>query len=440
MVPNLRPRRRDGFVLVGVVMFVLALTILGLSLFGLSSFEAQFLGRSINENQAFDYATGGIERAKFVLAHTNDLGAVGRNMSDATPIVGAIYASAVQDGESTGTVIWGDPDGPPAPPIQITVRARYNNAVRTVSASYTPSQILNPYKYVLSTFSTLSGSVAINTTDVYGASRAGTVMLDGHTWQNAPDSSFKAFLATPTATTVQIGKVPTLNADIADFITSHAAGAGAPTLIAGNPSVLQFSGPNPNVNYFVSDNPLGSNPTGSNSGFSIRLWSEATLSVRDTVVWLLPHGVRFENLVTVSSADGDSACLVIVANPNGTYMETIGGVTTDYRDLAIWCFGAIRSSGKMRVILAAGGEARLEHFNNSTVPSGFPYVSIYARNVFLMGPLASSGNLMHDAHPFPYNNDPLIDRLVSYGALPGSERFSDARFKLLAGSWQENSP
>ena len=45
MTPRDRSPRHgeSGFVLIGVVIFVLALTIIGISLFSLSSYEAQFL-------------------------------------------------------------------------------------------------------------------------------------------------------------------------------------------------------------------------------------------------------------------------------------------------------------------------------------------------------------------------------------------------------------
>src|SRR6266487_6565136 len=70
------PGGERGFVLVGVVMLVLALTILGLSLFSLSSFESQFLGRSLDGACAFHAANGGLDRARFALAATESLQSV----------------------------------------------------------------------------------------------------------------------------------------------------------------------------------------------------------------------------------------------------------------------------------------------------------------------------------------------------------------------------
>jgi hypothetical protein len=58
------PEDDRGFVIVGVVMFVLALTILGLSLFSLSSYESQFLNRSLAREQAcgLQHPFGGVDR------------------------------------------------------------------------------------------------------------------------------------------------------------------------------------------------------------------------------------------------------------------------------------------------------------------------------------------------------------------------------------------
>src|SRR5882762_4373424 len=88
------PSAGKGFVLVGVVMFVLALTILGISLFGLSTYEAQFYGESSNALQAFYSAAGGIERAKFVLVSQKTLESVTDNLTQPGGVEGVVYARA----------------------------------------------------------------------------------------------------------------------------------------------------------------------------------------------------------------------------------------------------------------------------------------------------------------------------------------------------------
>src|SRR5262245_6741389 len=81
-----------GFVLPGVVMFVIVLTILGLSLFALSSYEAQFMNATLDETQAFYLANGAIDRAKFLLTSTYQLQIVSANRG-----AGVDSAIAIQD-------------------------------------------------------------------------------------------------------------------------------------------------------------------------------------------------------------------------------------------------------------------------------------------------------------------------------------------------------
>src|SRR5262249_38055573 len=87
--------RRDGergFVLPGVVMFVIVLTILGLSLFALSSYEAQFMNATLDQTQAFYFANGAIDRARYLLTSTYRLQDVASNLG-----AGVDSAIAIQD-------------------------------------------------------------------------------------------------------------------------------------------------------------------------------------------------------------------------------------------------------------------------------------------------------------------------------------------------------
>src|SRR5207244_4210514 len=68
-----RPRDRTGFVLIGVIMFVLALTILGLSLFGLSTYESQFITASLDQTQLDELAQSALERTRYALAVSSRL-------------------------------------------------------------------------------------------------------------------------------------------------------------------------------------------------------------------------------------------------------------------------------------------------------------------------------------------------------------------------------
>src|SRR5436309_4094894 len=96
-----------GFVLVGVVMLVLALTILGLSLFSLSSFESQFLGRSLDGACAFHAANGGLDRARFALAATESLQSVRAGLPEHVVSTTAFQEQEPGDTLTTGQVLWG---------------------------------------------------------------------------------------------------------------------------------------------------------------------------------------------------------------------------------------------------------------------------------------------------------------------------------------------
>src|SRR5262245_17287191 len=98
--PLRRAREEAGFILPGVVMFVLVLTIIGLSLFSLSSYEAQFMHQTLRKTEAFYEAASAIDRARFVLMST-------RNLGDVSALSGTgniEYAVATQGDDSTQAV------------------------------------------------------------------------------------------------------------------------------------------------------------------------------------------------------------------------------------------------------------------------------------------------------------------------------------------------
>ena len=137
--PGPRTRGTAGFVLIGVVIFVLALTIIGLSLFSLSSYEAQFLQRSLDEEQAFQSAVGGMERAKFLLERMDDLGLVSQAWPPGTHVVAASAAQRVPAGLVTaGPVSWD-----PADSVYLSITAEIitpqaDTVRRTVSGRFIP--------------------------------------------------------------------------------------------------------------------------------------------------------------------------------------------------------------------------------------------------------------------------------------------------------------
>src|SRR5882724_6156313 len=159
-VANLRSIPDDhGFVLVGVVMFVLALTILGLSLFALSSYEGQFMDRSYDSDQALFTAQSGIEHAKFLLGRGGRLEDVRTSLFPS----GVVYASAhLADGS--------DPDSvgplPRQDSLEIRVMANVNGERRMLAAKFTDVAGQGLYKNLL----TVSDSVMVETADPLGIS------------------------------------------------------------------------------------------------------------------------------------------------------------------------------------------------------------------------------------------------------------------------------
>src|SRR6266487_1893846 len=170
------PGGERGFVLVGVVMLVLALTILGLSLFSLSSFESQFLTRSRDQEAAFYAATGQIERVKFELARTGRLESSWFGVPDG--VVDSSRAWQWQAGAmtETGTVYPGE--------VQILVHARVRQAERTVSGIYISNFAADYYRRLITT----SGAISV---DVGSPPlRQGTVWLEGKIYEAGPPSAW----------------------------------------------------------------------------------------------------------------------------------------------------------------------------------------------------------------------------------------------------------
>ena len=135
---DIRHSLAGGFVLIGVVMFVLALTILGISLFGLSSYEAQFYERSRDDAQAFYSALGGIDRAKFVLQRQKHYEDVMLNLPlgdivYARARVAQSYAGGPAVGDTTGIV-----DFSGNTRVEIRVLAIHNGERSMVEQTFVP--------------------------------------------------------------------------------------------------------------------------------------------------------------------------------------------------------------------------------------------------------------------------------------------------------------
>src|SRR5262249_10843715 len=136
-------RDERGFILVGVVTFMLALTILGLSLFALSSYEAQFFYASAAREQSLQNSESGMELVKALLASpTARLEWAHRAEGQLGVTRAMAYQKRSGDTTSTGLVDWDST-------LVIMVSAKSGGVERTLQARFIPSQANNPYKRLM---------------------------------------------------------------------------------------------------------------------------------------------------------------------------------------------------------------------------------------------------------------------------------------------------
>ncbi len=439
-----RPRRREtGFVLVGVVIFVLALTIIGISLFSLSSYEAQYLQLSLDGERSFQAAMGGIERAKFVLeqwgSRFEDV------KQDAPPGTWAV-AWDVEGGliDSTdGTVDWDTGN-----PVFIRVAAGDGTARRIVEAWFRPSSAQNYYRQLI----TIGGGIEVRRFGFFPATdRSGTILLDGPIWETSgqPIGDWRQWLDHPWPDSVQTTpQVPVPG--VHEFIAAHANGTQPVITHHGDPtdplstyvSRFALTGGASQPLYTTSDDT--SDPTWSfYEGMSIDL---NEVRVSGCVVWLFPRGVRFFQPVQIEGTGAPGAdCLVIVAGRNGPTPNTDhdeDGLAT----AGIWFNGGLQSG--IPLVLVSDGKVVIWHDNNyaggSTADSWAGDLSIFAESVNLMGPEPHHGAFHNSMRFYRQDHGRLNQRflpmLLGNGALPNLTSETGHRLALQAGTWRASTP
>lgn len=418
-----------GFVLVGVVMFVLALGILGLSLFSLSSYEAGFFQRSLDEERATQRAAGGVELVKKLIA----MQPYSMNQAKtAEGRLGIISARAWQINggniDSTSAVDW-------SRHVQILVRTRVGLSVHTVEGEFMPAPGESPYKRLI----TSNGLIWYNPIDVNGFNRSGTTRLERPIWQtvtSAVDTAWTAHVLWPNGRPLKTTQVPI--PEVAAFIGAHLNG-GTPRVAiddtTSTPRRLSMdAGGDFDVAFFRSS-AMTSADEGTAFGPNFDYFSSAAtdITIHGTCVWMIPAGLRFNGRVKLLSAGGAADNLIIVAGPNGRHIE--GG--TDYRDIGLWFFNGldIATPSSLRVFLVTNGSTRLEHFDGLSPSSSALGLSIFADGVFLMGPRTSSAAQMHLRYEL--DMDARADLLTSMDQLPSWGGSATSRFALVPGSWRE---
>jgi len=438
--PRIERSGQAGFVLIGVIIFVLALTIIGLSLYSLSGYEAGFLERSISEQQALQSALGGIERAKFALTVPPfSLQSVKLGL----PLENVVAAVAIQSNDSTGTVVW-DPGNPIL--IRVTARVPVGDGVveRRLEASFSPQTVRNYYSQVVTD---LHGITIVSQP---GASPAQTVNLEGRVWEasGADSTAWWSWLYTPYPLTPIIRDPAATPVDMA-FIAAHQVGAPAAPITVDYPApyteYMLDAGGGPNVGYFLSPKPDPFTTYSFWSGYNGSSSSEATpvVTVNGLVVWMFPNGVRFNYGVRIRGKGTGNDCLVIVAGPNGKPPSSFEPDPT----VGIRLFGGLFA--EIPVILVTSGRVVIEHQNNqvgdfSPIP-GSPAgksnaqngLCIYAGAVTLQGPTQVMSLVRNDPGG---NLDQAISQLVPQGALPNVTSASDRSLRFVAGSWRDSLP
>ena len=431
--PSMRSAE-SGFVLVGVVMFVLALGILGLSLFSLSSYEAGFFQRALDEERATQRAAGGVELVKKLIA----MQPYSMNQAKtAEGRLGIISARAWQINggniDSTSVVDW-------TRHVFMLVRTRVGQSVHTVEGEFVPAPGENPYKRLI----TSNGLIFYNATDNDGVSRSGTTVFERLIWQTVTASTDTAWMAHVTWTEGRPLKTsPAPVPEVGPFLAAHLNG-GLPQVTysdsAGPEQRLEMTAGSDNGLAFFRSPPMtasakGVSPEGQSYTFFTNASNEMVIRVRGTCVWMLPAGIRFNGRVKVEMAAGadpdGTHNLVIVSAPNGRHLQ----FAQDYRDVGIWMFDGLDIDSRVRVFLVTDGTLRLEQYYALTTQSNARGLSIFADGVFLMGPRAGSGVTLFMRHRI--SMDARADQLTSLDAVPTWGGSATSRFALIPGSWRE---
>jgi hypothetical protein len=421
-----RAGNAGGFVLVGVVMFVLALTILGLSLFSLSGYEAEFLAQSHDSGQALETALSGVQHARFVLARRRNLEDVGTYLFPE----GVVYSRARRtDGSQDST---GSLDAvPPGEPIEIRVLADVIGERRMVQTHVLPIQTPQIYKRLM----TITDSLYARSDAAGGGSACGRYNFFGQVWEGgAAGNAWMGCVNGESVSPLPQASIPV--PDLASFFAKYLAGAtdiqvGHTGTVKAYTIPLVGPDPPPSVNYFRTiDNP-GPDML-SDLHIPLYVGFENKILVDGWVVWMLPRGLRLDGHFVVEGTADD--CLIIVA---GKSYDDDAPPTPNAR-FGIE-FSASLTSANVPVILVTDRWVFLEHFAWSSQPSGASYISVFAKGASFWGPSGSFMTLSHapgDPRDAPGG---LIDQLCEQGALPNSESGS-VRFQPVAGTWQELDP
>jgi hypothetical protein len=433
----MRPAKRQpapderGFILVGVVMFMLALTILGLSLFALSSYEAQFFNTSAAREQSLQNAESGMELAKTLLAQSPPPQRL-EDVRRAIGQFGVTNAYAYQwrsglpdDTSSQGPVQWDST-------LVLVVSGRSGNVERTLQARYIPAPAENPYKRVI----TSGTGLRIDTQNSISPS---VLELRGGVWhpvRAAGDTAWTANVTWPQGRPV-LGDTPPLpiadafvDARLADPLTAE------PWFDFDDESDLRMALRNPGpapVRFFRNPPRSTTDDTGySDLGeYSFFAHRDLTIRIQGTVVWVVPQGASFRDKVIVVPEGGVPSTLVIVAKRNGREPGS--------EDRGLWFKGGLTSADpNARVYLVSEGSIGITHRQNESSDQEVRRVNVVAGGLFELGgpDFGHRFRLFYDAAGM----DALADQLMALGALPGLTGTVATTFQIARSTWAETTP
>jgi hypothetical protein len=420
-----------GFVLVGVVMFVLALSILGMSLYAVSGYEVAFLGQTRDDYQALYDAQGGLDmvRARLAVPPWRLISA-----HELEGIQGVVRATAYQTRAGGAVDSLGLIDFTSDSAVTIVLTAGAHGTTQTVSGRFLPSVTTDYYKRLftiaglsVSGASGPSGSIWVepNGLNELPLLRLGSVTLGAsdQVWQQSSDTSWTARANWPVHPPIRTGSVPV--PDVASYYVDHPYGSNQPGIAGPH---LDFNGVPGAVTYFGPPNGVQS------YGYSFYSISSVTLRVTGTVVWELPHGLRDDNTINIVSQGPGPATIVIVGSPYALRNDPGGDP-----NVGLWFFTGLYADPDVNVILVSDGQINLErNYSPLTTTLAIPRLSIFSKGLFLQGPLISF--LAYDLYTHPSDMDDVIADLESNDALPHAAGAPPQSFRFVAGTWRDLTP
>jgi hypothetical protein len=426
--PHPAPDER-GFILVGVVTFMLALTILGLSLFALSSYEGQFFTASASHEQALLDSESGMELVQALLAAPSSRLETAHQAEGQLGVTSAMayqrWSGSWVDTTSSGPINWDST-------MVVVVSARRGGVVRTVMASFLPTPAQNPYQRLMA-----AGAGIVSNTE--NGSHPDRFRINGAVWQpvaSFSDTSWTGDVAWDSGRPLQRGAPPPPAAD--PFVDAPPGPLVAPGSDYSNNNNYHLTFPlspaTPTYFSLPAEKPMKQRNEEDDPQFtrySFYTGADVTLHVSGTAVWLIPQGVYFKDQVhVVASPPGVTSTLVIVSKANGR----------DPADpnLGIRFGGGLDiPNGDVRVFLVSQGNISVIHHTDKGETHDALSLSIVAGGrIEIGGP--DNSNFFRLAHDPAM--DALADELLAEGALPPLFGATEARFVLAHNSWSEITP